>query len=110
MDRQNRKKHSDIYVPFGVSKLVEQLTREVEMIRRTLLAAGLAVLVATPALAFHCPKDVNAIDAALAKQGAKAPANVKALRDEGDALHKAGKHKESVGKLAEAMRILLGSM
>ena len=80
------------------------------MIRRTLLAAGVAVLVATPALAFHCPKDVKAIYAALAKQGAKAPANVKALRDEGDALHKAGKHKEAVGKLAEAMRILLGSM
>ena len=80
------------------------------MIGRTLIAAAVVVLVGTPALAFHCPKDVKAIDAALAKQGAKAPVNVKALRDEGDTLHKAGKHKEAVGKLAEAMRILLGSM
>jgi hypothetical protein len=97
-------------VPIGISKLQVQLTREIEMIRRTLLAAGIAVLVATPALAFHCPKDVKAIDAAMTKMGAKAPANVKALRDEGDALHKAGKHKEAVGKLSEAMRVLLGAM
>lgn len=80
------------------------------MIGRTLIAAAVVVLVATPALAFHCPKDVKAIDAALAKQGASASSKVKALRDEGEQLHKAGKHKASVGKLAEAMRMLLGSM
>ncbi len=37
-------------------------------------------------------------------------AAVTKLRDEGDALHKAGKHKESVDKLAEAMRAMRNSM
>ncbi len=77
------------------------------MIGRTLLAAAIVVLVATPSLAFYCPKNVKAIDAALAKQ---ANASVKALRDEGDKLHKAGDHKGAVKKLAEAMRMLVGSM
>lgn len=77
------------------------------MIRRTLLAAAITVLVATPASAFYCPKNVKAIDAALAKN---ANASVKALRDEGEKLHKAGDHKGSVKKLAEAMRMLVSPM
>jgi hypothetical protein len=32
------------------------------------------------------------------------------LRDEGEALHKAGNHQESVKVLAKAMRIILNSM
>jgi hypothetical protein len=62
----------------------------------------------TSALAFHCPKDMKAIDAALpkAKLSAEQMAEVKKLRAEGEALHKAGKHQESVDTLAKAMDIL----
>ena len=79
------------------------------MRKRLFLAAVLAVFVATPALAFHCPADVKAIDAALGKMSLPAAkmTEVKALRDTGEALHKAGKHKESTDALAKAMRMLL---
>lgn len=62
----------------------------------------------TSAFAFHCPKDMKAIDAALpkAKLSAAQMAEVKKLRAEGEALHKAGKHQESVDTLAKAMDIL----
>ena len=82
------------------------------MTGRSLLAAAVLVAFTTPALAFYCPKNVAAIDAALAKGSwtDAQKAEVKALRDEGDALHKAGKHKEAVGKLAEAMRALVKPM
>ena len=63
----------------------------------------------SPAFAGHCPKDVKAIDAALAKSPTLSAAqmtNVKALRDEGETLHKTGKHKASLDKLHEAMKIL----
>jgi hypothetical protein len=67
---------------------------------------------ATSALAFHCPADVKAIDNALGKaqlsQAQKA--EVMSLRNEGEALHKAGSHKDSVGKLSEAMRLILNNM
>ncbi len=65
-----------------------------------------------PVYAFHCPADVKAIDNALpkAKLSAQQKAKVTKLRDEGEALHNAGTHKESVDKLAEAMRIILNHM
>lgn len=81
--------------------------------RKTILAAAaLSVLLVTPALASHCPKDIKAIDAALTKVKLSAAdkAKVKALRDEGEALHKAKKHRASVDKLSEAMRIILNKM
>ena len=58
------------------------------------------------------PADVKAIDHALTKAtlSADQKAQVQKLRDEGDALHKSGAHKDSVGKLAEAMRIILNNM
>jgi len=58
------------------------------------------------------PADVKAIDHALTKAtlSADQKAQVRKLRDEGDALHKSGAHKDSVGKLAEAMRIILNNM
>ncbi len=79
---------------------------------RSLALAGAIVALATPALAGHCPADVAAIDAALAKVSLPAAKliEVKALRDKGEAEHKAGKHGESVGDLAEAMRIILNNM
>ena len=82
------------------------------MIARSLLAAALMVAFSAPALAFHCPADVAAIDNALPKSNLTAPhkAEVTKLRDEGQALHNAGNHQESVKLLAKAMRIILNSM
>jgi hypothetical protein len=68
-----------------------------------------ALLMAGAAFAFHCPKDMAAIDAALSqnpKISAEQMAEVKKLRAEGEVLHKAGKHQESVDTLAKAMEIL----
>ena len=82
------------------------------MLGRLMLAALLVVAIASPAGAFHCPADVVAINNGLAKANLSAEdeAQVKMLRDEGKALHNAGKHKESVDTLAEAMRIILNNM
>jgi hypothetical protein len=76
-------------------------------IRNIVVAASLA-LISSTALAFHCPKDMKAIDDALpkAKLSAEQMAEVKKYRAEGEALHKAGKHQESVDTLAKAMKIL----
>lgn len=76
-----------------------------------LLATALASLIAAPALAGHCPADVKAIDNALANMSlpAATQSEVKALRDEGESLHQAGKHKESTDVLAKAMRMILES-
>jgi hypothetical protein len=73
----------------------------------TLLAA--ALFAAGNAFAFHCPADMKAIDDALAKKPALSAADmslVKKLRADGEALHKAGKHQESVDTLAKAMKLL----
>ena len=72
--------------------------------------AVIAILAAFASLAwaFNCPADMSAIDAALprAKLDAKQTAEVKKLRDEGERLHKAGKHSESMAALGKAKRIL----
>jgi hypothetical protein len=75
--------------------------------RTTVVAAALALASAT-AFAFHCPVDMKAIDDALpsAKLDAKQTAEVKKLRAEGETLHKAGKHQESMDTLAKAKKIL----
>jgi len=68
-----------------------------------------ALLFAGSAFAFHCPADMKKIDAALAKSpkiSEAQMAEVKKYRSEGEALHKAGKHQESVDTLAKAMKIL----
>ena len=75
--------------------------------RIAVAAAGL--LVSGAALAFHCPADMKKIDEALAKNpklSAEQMAEVKKQRAEGEALHKAGKHQESVDTLAKAMKTL----
>lgn len=67
------------------------------------------VLASPAAFAFHCPVDMKKIDAALAthpKLTADQLAQVKKYRTEGEALHKAGRHQESVDTLAKAMKIL----
>ena len=75
--------------------------------RIMILAASLALFSGT-AFAFHCPKDMKQIDAAIpkAKISAAQMSEVKKYRAEGEALHKAGKHQESVDTLAKAMKIL----
>jgi len=76
--------------------------------KRIALAAFLA-LATSAALAFHCPADMAKIDAALAKNpklSAQQAAEVKKLRADGEALHKAGKHQESVDTLGKAMKML----
>jgi len=77
---------------------------------KRLLALATALLFAsTTALAFHCPKDMKAIDEALAKNPKLTEAQmkeVKSLRAKGEEEHKAGKHQEAVDDLAKAMKIL----
>ena len=71
--------------------------------------AGALLLATSVAFAFHCPKDMAAIDAALAKNpklSAADAAKVKQRRADGEAAHKAGKHQEAVDKHGEAMKIL----
>ena len=76
---------------------------------KKLIAAILLSLGSAVAMAAHCPMDMKQIDAALAAQPkltAEQMAEVKKHRAEGEALHKAGKHQESVEELAKAKSIL----
>ena len=71
--------------------------------------AATALFASSAAMAFHCPADMKKIDEALAKNpqlSAAQMGDVKKLRADGEALHKAGKHQESVDTLAKAMKIL----
>lgn len=77
-------------------------------LKALLFGAALALASGTAA-AFHCPKDMKEIDAALSKGpdlSAAQLTEVKQLRAEGEAAHKAGKHQESVDKLGRAKQIL----
>jgi len=71
------------------------------------LATALAVASST-AFASSCPKHMKAIDAALpkAKLSADQMAQVKKLRADGEAFHKAGKHGESMEALGKAEKML----
>ncbi len=76
---------------------------------KRLLTAVAALVFAGSAWAFHCPADMKKIDEALAKNpklSAEQMAEVKKQRAEGETLHKAGKHQESVDTLAKAMKTL----
>lgn len=75
----------------------------------SILVAASLVFASSAALAFHCPKDMKAIDAALKKNPELTTAQmaeVKKYRAEGEKLHKAKKHQESVDTLAKAKKIL----
>ncbi len=75
---------------------------------RPLIAATLFAL-SSSAFAAHCPMDMKKIDAALAKKPSLSEAQmseVKKWRTEGEALHKSGKHAESVDVLGKAMKAL----
>ena len=78
------------------------------MTKQLALLAALA-FACTTAFAFHCPADMKKIDEAMAKSpklSAAQASEVKKARADGEALHKAGKHQESVDTLAKAMKIL----
>ena len=74
------------------------------------LALGAAMLFAAgAAMASHCPTKMKAIDDELAKNPKLSAADMTAVkkhRAEGEALHKAGKHAESVAELDKGMKIL----
>lgn len=74
------------------------------------LVMGLvALLLSAPAFAFHCPKEMKAIDAALEKSSQLSESQlskVRELRAEGERLHKAGNHQASLDTLAKASAIL----
>ena len=71
-------------------------------------AAVALALLATPAFAGQCPKDMKKVDAALDKTAVTGPNLAKAisLRAKGGKLHKSGKHGESIAALAGAMKAL----
>jgi hypothetical protein len=77
---------------------------------KRMIALGAAMLFAAgSALAMHCPKDMKAIDDALAKNPKLTAAQMKEVKErraKGEELHKAGKHQESVDELGKAMKIL----
>ena len=77
--------------------------------KRLLLATLFAVGFAGSALAGQCPIDMGKIDKALAAGpglSAEDMAKVKLLRAQGEAMHKAGKHGDSVATLAKAKKML----
>ena len=76
---------------------------------RALILFSTLMLASASAFAFHCPADMKKIDAALSKKPALSEAQmseVKKLRADGEAMHKAGKHQDSVDTLAKAMKLL----
>lgn len=78
---------------------------------RILLAALAVIAIAgfsLSAQAGQCPVDMKKIDAAMAGADLSSDQTsmVQELRSKGEALHKAGQHKESVETLAKAKEIL----
>jgi hypothetical protein len=77
--------------------------------KRMFALAATLLFAAGTALAFHCPADMKAIDAALAKNPKLSEADMKSVkkyREDGETFHKAGKHQEAVDSLGKAMKIL----
>ncbi|MEJ6022073.1 hypothetical protein [Ramlibacter sp. PS4R-6] len=75
--------------------------------RTLILALGLAIT--STAWAHNCPNEMQAIDAKLATKPQLSKENadkVAKLRAEGEALHKAGKHTESMAALGQAKKLL----
>ncbi|MBU1285441.1 MAG: hypothetical protein KJ989_05095 [Gammaproteobacteria bacterium] len=69
-------------------------------------------LLSTSLWAMHCPADMAKIDDLLKTDppsDAKVLAQVQQLRAEGETLHKAGNHGESVKVLGEALQLLEAS-
>ncbi len=76
--------------------------------KKLMLLAGMLLLSGT-VLAGSCPRDMRAIDDALAKSPMLSEADMKMVKDlraEGERLHKAGQHGDSVAALHKGMEIL----
>ncbi len=75
--------------------------------KKALVLAALA-LFSSVAIAGSCPKLMKEVDAALpsAKLSAAQMTEVKKLRADGEALHKAGKHGDSEAALNKAKKML----
>lgn len=74
-----------------------------------LAAAAVLLAASAGAWAAHCPADMKAIDEALSKPNSLTTAQldeVKKLRSDGEAQHKAGNHKDSMEMLGKARKIL----
>ena len=74
-----------------------------------LVAAAVVVAMTSPALAKYCPKDAKIIEEAISKAtglNKVQMTEVKTLHDKGVALHKSGKHAESIKALHAATKIL----
>lgn len=82
--------------------------------RRTALCLCLlaTTLLSTPLWAMHCPADMAKIDQHLKNDPPDDPqvlAKVKSLRAQGEELHKAGDHSQSVQVLGQALELLEAS-
>ena len=75
---------------------------------KQLVLGSMMVFFAAMASAHGCPGEMRAIDAKVptANLSAADMSKVKALREEGEKLHKEGKHTESMKALAEAKKLL----
>ena len=96
-------------VPSGTAMFADRFSSRRPTMKRRIALFAAALFAAGTAFAFHCPQDMKKIDDALAKNPNLTPAQmeqVKKDRAEGEALHKAGKHQESVDTLAKAMKTL----
>ena len=74
---------------------------------KKLLIAAVA-LASAAAFAHNCPNEMKAIDAKMSttKLADADMAKVKALRADGETMHKAGKHDDSMKALGEAKKML----
>lgn len=76
---------------------------------RRLVVFFATALLSTSLWAMHCPADMAKIDELLKTNppsDATVLAQVQQLRSEGEALHKAGNHSQSVKVLGEALQLL----
>lgn len=79
------------------------------MINASVSAFAVLGLLATPALAGHCPQDAAAIEHALGTMtiSDEDRVEISAMKEEAMGLHEAGDHAKSEAILADAMRRLL---
>lgn len=76
---------------------------------RRLMMFVAAAVVSTPLFAMHCPADMAKIDERLENNPPSDPAvleSVRNLRSQGEELHEAGNHAESVKVLDRALKML----
>ena len=74
-----------------------------------MLISGLLAVASASALAHNCPNEMKAIDAKIKTEPRVTAAEldkIMSLRTEGEKLHKAGKHDESMKALGEAKKLL----